>query len=648
LGTATATDNCGPLTATVTTGTISSNGCVRTQTRTWNVTDACGNSAISVSRQVTWTQDSIAPVITATGTTLTLGCNPTSAQIDAALGTATVTDNCGPLTATVSTGSISSNGCVRTQTRTWNVTDACGNSAIAVSRQVTWTQDSIAPVITATGTTLTLGCNPTSAQIDAGLGTATATDNCGPLTATATTGTISSNGCVRTQTRTWNVTDACGNSAISVSRQVTWTQDSIAPVITATGTTLTLGCNPTSAQIDAALGTATVTDNCGPLTATVSTGSISSNGCVRTQTRTWNVTDACGNSAIAVSRQVTWTQDSIAPVITATGTTLTLGCNPTSAQIDAALGTATVTDNCGPLTATATTGTISSNGCVRTQTRTWNVTDACGNSAISVSRQVTWTQDSIAPVITATGTTLTLGCNPTSAQIDAALGTATVTDNCGPLTATVSTGSISSNGCVRTQTRTWNVTDACGNSAIAVSRQVTWTQDSIAPVITATGTTLTLGCNPTSAQIDAALGTATVTDNCGPLTATVTTGTISSNGCVRTQTRTWNVTDACGNSAIGVSRQVSWTQDSIAPVITATGTTLTLGCNPTSTQIDAALGSATVTDNCGPLTATATTGTISSNGCVRTQTRTWNVTDACGNSAIAVSRQVTWTQDSIA
>jgi hypothetical protein len=35
------------------------------------------------------------------------------------------------------------------------------------------------------------------------------------------------------------------------------------------------------------------------------------------------------------------------------------------------------------------------------------------------------------------------------------------------------------------------------------------------PVITPTGTTNTLACNPTAAEINAALGTATATDGCG-------------------------------------------------------------------------------------------------------------------------------------
>src|SRR6185295_17780500 len=424
-----------------------------------------------------------------------------------------------------------------------------------------------------------------SAAIDAALGTATATDACGPVTPSATTSTVTTTGCSSSQTRTWNATDACSNAAVAVSRTVTWTTDSIAPVITATGTTLTLGCNPSSAAIDAALGTATATDACGPVTPTATTGTVTTTGCSSSQTRTWNATDACSNAAVAVSRTVTWTTDSIAPVITATGTTLTLGCNPSSAAIDAALGTATATDACGPVTPSATTGTVTTTGCSSSQTRTWNATDACSNAAIAVSRTVTWTTDSIAPVITATGTTLTLGCNPSSAAIDAALGTATATDACGPVTPTATTGSVTVRGCSRSHSRTWNATDACNNAAVAVSRTVTWTLDSIAPVITATGTTLTLGCNPSSAAIDAALGTATATDACGPVTPTATTGTVTTTGCSRSQTRTWNATDACSNAAIAVSRTVTWTLDSIAPVITATGTTLTLGCNPSSAAI---------------------------------------------------------------
>src|ERR1051326_2325328 len=117
-------------------------------------------------------------------------------------------------------------------------------------------------------------------------------------------------------------------------------------------------------------------------------------------------------------------------------------------------------------------------------------------------------------MITATGTTLTLGCNPSAADIEAALGTATATDTCsGSATVVPNDSPVTSTGCTSSQTRTFSAADACGKSSTA-SRTVTWTVDMTGPVITATGTTLTLGCNPSAADIEAALGTATATDTC--------------------------------------------------------------------------------------------------------------------------------------
>ena len=80
---------------------------------------------------------------------------------------------------------------------------------------------------------------------------------------------------------------------------------------------------------------------------------------------------------------------------------------------------------------------------------------------------------------------------------------------------------------------------------------------------------------------------------------------ISSNGCLRTQVRTFTATDACGNTAT-VTRSVTWTEDITPPVFTGSYTDVTLGCNPTN--IDATLGSATATDACGAVTLTPSDG----------------------------------------
>src|SRR5439155_580912 len=172
------------------------------------------------------------------------------------------------------------------------------------------------------------------------------------------------------------------------------------------GTTLTLGCNPTAAAIAAALGTATEIGRASGGARVASDSAVTSTGCGRSQTRTFNATDACGNAAVAVARTVTWTVDVTLPVITASGTTLTSEGNPTAAAMAAAVGTATATDTCSAVTPVAGDSAVTSTGCGRSQTRTFNATDACGNAAVAVARTVTWTVDVALPVITASGTTL--------------------------------------------------------------------------------------------------------------------------------------------------------------------------------------------------------------------------------------------------
>jgi hypothetical protein len=83
-------------------------------------------------------------------------------------------------------------------------------------------------------------------------------------------------------------------------------------------------------------------------------------------------------------------------VITATGTATSLGCNPTTAAIDAALGSATATDACSAVSITSSDGAVSTTSCSSSQTRTFTAIDGCGNSA-TTSRTVTWLSTPSAP-----------------------------------------------------------------------------------------------------------------------------------------------------------------------------------------------------------------------------------------------------------
>jgi hypothetical protein len=180
------------------------------------------------------------------------------------------------------------------------------------------------------------------------------------------------------------------------------------------------------------------------------------------------------------------------------------------------------------------------------------------------------------------------------------------------------------------------VTDACGNTGTQ-TQTITFTRDTEAPVITVTPSTAA-GCNPTAAQITAAFGTASVTDNCATgLTATFTDGAETGTGCDRSITRTWTVTDACGNTGTQ-TQTIIFTRDTEAPVITCpppqafcieSGNTYTI---PALTATDNCSTALTITYQITGATTRSGTGTDASGTFnVGVSTITWTVTDACGN-----------------
>ena len=183
---------------------------------TVTVTDQAGNTK-SCTFNVTVT-DTTKPVVTLLGdASMTVECHGTFTDPGA-----TANDTCaGSRTVTVS-GSVNADS-VGDYTLTYSATDPSSNTGTAT--RTVHVVDTTKPVISATGTPMNgvLGASPTAEQINAALGTATASDTCqGALTPTFTTSSVSVNGCTSSQTRTWNVTDAAGNAATPVSRTVTW------------------------------------------------------------------------------------------------------------------------------------------------------------------------------------------------------------------------------------------------------------------------------------------------------------------------------------------------------------------------------------------------------------------------------------------
>lgn len=530
-------------------------------------------------------------------------------------------------------------------TRTWTAKNLSGCMSTCVQKFTI--KSAAAPVITGSPQGRDLGCNPEETDFPSCDSLkdqlVVAPDACGGLITKTCEQIIPDTGeCLKTRTYRLTATNACGKSA-SVNVEFTYTDDEVPAEITLIPGTSPLPCNATTAEINAALGTASATDNCDTdVTIVPSDGDIQTvDSCTRSLTRTFTATDNCGKSA-QKSTTVQWRVDGVKPTINASGTVpneSNLGCNPSASEIDTALGTATADDNCGVGAPTPATGAITPHeGCILKQTRTWNVTDNCGNQADPVSRTIFWTVDLQNPTITAMGSEENgahIGCNPSPLVIEAALGFASADDNCGVGDPTATTDPIvPGTGCNVSQTRRWNVADNCGRPAAEVTRTIHWKVDVTPPVITPMGNDDALPCNPSAEQIEAALGSATAQDNCdGALTPIATDDEEVINGCVHSITRRWNVSDTCLNAAAEKTRTATWTEDEVDPTFTNPPQDVTVQCNGTIP----APANVTATDNCDTAVTVTPVPEVESpkDECTGNYTiaRKWIAEDNCGNTA---------------
>jgi gliding motility-associated-like protein len=199
----------------------------------------------------------------------------------------------------------------------------------------------------------------------------------------------------------------------------------------------------------------------------------------------------------------------------------------------------TATDNCGDSITIEGVDATTQGNCPNsfTVTRTWTFTDACNNTS-SVSQTIT-VNDTVAPTfneVAPANTTASCDNIPTAAVL-------TATDNCGTATVsmveTIVQGNCPSNYEI---TRTWTATDACGNTS--TQTQTIGVSDTVGPVlVTPLDPKVDVNCTEIPAP-----PTLEFTDNCSAVGTPVYTETTSEvNNGSYTITRTWVVSDACGN-----------------------------------------------------------------------------------------------------
>ncbi|SIO57977.1 hypothetical protein, partial [Chitinophaga niabensis] len=367
--------------------------------------------------------------------------------------------------------------------------------------------------------------------------------------------------------------------------QVIHVQDTTAPVFAvAAPADTTVDCNSVPAQ-----PVITATDNCSVTpNITVTRNEVRTNGtCANSYilTRTWTATDECGNDTTIT--QVIHVQDTVAPRFNAIAPAdTTVDCNSVPAQ-----PVINATDNCSATgNITITRNEVRTNGtCANTYTltRTWTAVDECGND--TTIRQIIHVQDTAAPVFSVViPADTTVDCNSVPAQ-----AVITATDNCSATgNITITRNEVRTNGtCANsyTLTRTWTAVDECGNDTTIT--QVVHVQDTTAPVVTTViPAARTVDCDAVPVQEDI-----TATDNCSAVpNISVVKNEVRTNGaCANTYTltRTWVVSDECGNDT--TITQVLTVQDTTAPVVTVViPATRTVDCDAVPVQEDI-----TATDN---------------------------------------------------
>lgn len=259
---------------------------------------------------------------------------------------------------------------------------------------------------------------------------------------------------------------------------------------------------------------------------------------------------------------------------------------------------------------------------------TYNVADSAGNAATQVSREVR-VIDPAAPMITLLG----------SARIVVAVGAvyvdpgATASDDVdGDTTSRIVTVDPVNTSQPGTYLVTYNVTDSSGNPALEVTRQVI--VDGLCPVITLSGdASMMLAAG--SVFFDP--GASAMDDVDGDISGRIVRVNPVNSSVPGTYSVTYNVVDTAGNRAVEVRREVI-IRDLTPPVITLIGPARVV-ISRNSSYVDAG---ATARDNVdGDITGRISTVNTVDTSSLGTYKITYNVTDAAGNTAVEVFREVT-------
>lgn len=571
--------------------------CPKTITRTYRVTDNCGMFT-DVTQTITISPNA-APVVPA-NVLVNVVCSSTYAVPVAPV----VSDQCGNNIVPVMTQNANP-VCVGNKVFTFTYTDCAGNSSVYTYTYAI--NDNVNPTGTAPGPISASGTAPPP-DVNLILDEA---DNCTASPTVTFVSDVSNGGvCPNIITRTYRITDACGNF-INVTQQITL-GDAIPPTAS-NPAPINVTCFANVPAPDPLVVTDEADNGATPV---VTWESDVSNGasCPETITRTYRVTDDCGNF-IFVTQTITIMMTA-GPIVPANGAS-TVACLAAATQPAAPV----VTSQCG--TALVPVITSSANpACEGTKVYTYTYTDCAGAVAVYT---YTYTIDmTVAPVVPSNGAS-TVACLSAATQPTAPV----VTSQCGTPIVPVITASTSPS-CEGTKVYTYTYTDCSGMASVYT---YTYTIDMVAaPVVPANGSSSIQCVSSISVPV-----APVVTDACGNNIVPVMTQNATP-VCVGSKIYTFTYTDCSGNASVytytySINDNVNPTASNPAPI--SVPGPLDVPAPNVAVVINEA-------DNCTASPTVAWVSDVSDGNVCNGEiiTRTYSVTDDCGNQ-IMVTQLIT-------
>ncbi|WP_455431917.1 HYR-like domain-containing protein, partial [Tenacibaculum aiptasiae] len=298
-------DNCDTSLEATFSDSVAAGSCEGEQviTRTWSLTDDCGNTTSKV--QIITVKDNTAPIIDETNKAnidIECGVGNTTQTLQDWLDNnagATATDNCSSVVWTNDYGNDTSIKCDGSYINvTFTATDACGNQSSVVAGYLI--KDDTAPVITTEASNSTVECDGSGNLSElntwlSGNGGASATDACSVVSwsnnFTELDYTCSFVGEVEV---IFTATDACGNTSTSTAKFTI--EDTQAPEFVES----LPGDKTVSCDNIPAMEVLTATDNCDAVVTVVpsevTSGDDDACGSEYLITRKWTVSDCSGNT----------------------------------------------------------------------------------------------------------------------------------------------------------------------------------------------------------------------------------------------------------------------------------------------------------------------------------------------------------------